>query len=159
MSSIIDRCMEDEDERRRKMSKEPMPEAVSSDSDNVNNPFCYHKAMSCPCKLDVQECLLQNARSIKDGTPRCPYYWDNHTPRQEYARQKCIDDMKTKVKVCSAIINGSEKSKTIVNKSISYGCTGCGCFLGAAFIMLMAGFGLLCFKWSCDFLLWVAGKF
>lgn len=162
MSSIIDRCMEDEEERARmkKASEvEVMPAEEPCDSDNINNPFCYNPGMSCPCKLDLQECLLQNTKAKQKTGTVCEYFFDRNTGRQEWARQKCINDLRAKAQACSALLNAVEKNKTIVEKSISGGCLGCGCLLGAAFIVFMASCGFMVFKWSCNFLSWVVDKF
>ena len=135
---------------------EVMPPETPDYSDKMHIPFWYKVKSICQCKLSLEECLLQNSKA--DGI-RCPDFYNNHTPRQEAARRNTVDLMKQKVRICHAAINDMDKAKKILDKSTSYGCVGCGCLLGAAFIMFMAGCGLMIFKWSCDFLLWVAGKF
>ena len=145
--------------KEKPIEAEIMPEEVASDSDNVNNPFCYNATLTCPCKLNLPECLIQNSKANKNGNMKCPHFFDNHTPRQEYARNKCIVDLKQKVKFCNSVINATEQSKKVLEKSTSYGCVGCGCLLGASFIMVMAGCGLFIFKWACEFVIWAAGKF
>ena len=163
MSSVVDRCMEDEEKNVATASSsdvvEVMPEETEKDSDNINNPFCYNSKLACPCKLNLQECLLQNSKHTKSGEKLCPMFHDYGTPRQEAARAECVDDLRKKIKITQSIIDAAEKNKTVTEKSVAYGCLGCGCFLGAAFIMFMAGCGLLIFKWSSEFLLWVADKF
>lgn len=163
MSSVVDRCMEDEENARNAAHPvdviEVVPEETEKDSDNINNPFCYSSKLSCPCKLNLQECLLQNSKNTKTGEKLCPEFHDYSTPRQEAARAKCVDDLRKKIKLTQSVIDAAEKNKAVAEKSITYGCLGCGCFLGAAFIMFMAGCGLLIFKYSCDFLLWIADKF
>lgn len=166
MSSITDKCMEDEEQKYKTVTTsdpcdtvEVITKETEKDSGNTNNPFCYNNKLSCPCKLNLQECLLQNSKHTKTGEKPCPMFHDYGTPRQEAVRAKCVDDLRKKIKITQSIIDATEKNKTVTEKSIAYGCLGCGCFLGAAFIMFMAACGILIYKWSCDFLLWIADKF
>lgn len=166
MSSIVDKCMEDEEQRYKTATTadpcdtvEVIIKETEKDSGNADNPFCYNSKSECPCGLTLQECLLQNSKHTKAGGKLCPEFHDYSTPRQEAARDKCIVELRDKIKLTQAVINAAEKNKTVAEKSIAYGCLGCGCFLGAAFIMFMAACGILIYKWSCDFLLWIADKF
>lgn len=163
MSSIVDKCMEEEPNREKTMNGPKtidQCEVVVEDikeSTNPNNPFCYSPSAKCPCKLNIQECLLQNSPNRTDE--KCDYYRDYDTVKQREAREKIVVDLRKKVSVCNQLINSSKTASTILEKSAGYGCATSGCLIGATFIMLMAGFGLLVFKWSCQFLLWVADKF
>lgn len=163
MSSMVDKCMEEDFDRRKEMS-EPTKlnpcDVVVEDikkSTNPNNPFCYSPSASCPCKLNIQECLLQNSPNRTDE--KCAHYRDYDTAEQREAREKIVVDLQKKVSVCNQLINSSKTTTTIIEKAVSCGCATTGCLIGATFIMLFAGFGLLVFKWSCQFLLWVADKF
>ena len=154
MSSTVDKIMEEQDEK--KIVDAEIIETDQRDSEHPHNPFCYKPSLVCSCHLDPEECLTYNS---KPDRRTCEYFHNFGTKKQNDFRDKVIKDLTNKASAYRKIQKNLENTIKRTEKIAAYGCS-FGCLiLSIALLTMGVGVCMLLYKFSVDFVLWVADKF